>query len=224
VGATQTINATILAAVELQPQVTVAYPFVHGQFFRELEFVSLLARVTRWSANPALYAEAASLATPLWLQWWQLQLPPGPWFDASKSFTALAFGHAVLARVRLAPVIPDDSDAMDPFVAAIRRIEQESGRMIQAQIRLLKDGANPLPPEQRERIVDAQQAVVDDAFGHFLGWLAGDSVPPPAGATTFAWPMPSADVATLFVRSMHAGTGAANPVAAASTARRDAAT
>jgi hypothetical protein len=217
VGATQAINATILAAVELQPQVTVAYPFVHGQYFRELEFVSMLARVTRWSATPGLYTEAATLAAPLWMQWWQLQMPPGPLFDPRKAFTALALGHALLARVRLAPVIPEDADAMDPFVAAVRRVEGESGRMIQAQIRLLKDGASPLTLAEREQIVAAQQAVVDEAFGHFLEWLAGDRMPPTAGSAPLvglAWPMPFAELAADFVRFMRGGDVAPTPAAA----------
>ena len=64
---------------------------------------------------------------------------------------------------------------MDPFVAALRRIEQESGRMIQAQIRLLKDGDSPLPLDERERIIEDKQGAVDEAFGGFLEWLAGDA-------------------------------------------------
>ena len=64
---------------------------------------------------------------------------------------------------------------MDPFVAALRRIEQESGRMIQAQIRLLKDADSPLPLDERERIIEAKQLEVDEAFRRFLAWLAGDA-------------------------------------------------
>ena len=81
---------------------------------------------------------------------------------------ALAFGHALLARVRLAPVMPAAVDELDPFVVALRRIEQENGRMIQAQIRLLKDGASPLPVEERTRLIEDEQSVVDGAFGRFL--------------------------------------------------------
>ena len=45
--------------------------------------------------------------------------------------------------------------------------------MIQAQIRLLKDGASPLPLAEREQIIEAKQGAVDDAFVGFLQWLAG---------------------------------------------------
>ena len=66
---------------------------------------------------------------------------------------------------------------MDPFVAALRRIEQESGRMIQAQIRLLKDGASPVPLDERGQILQDTQEAVDDAFRCFLEWLAGGRLP-----------------------------------------------
>jgi hypothetical protein len=171
-GAAKSINAALLGAVELQPRITIAFPFVHGQYFREVEFAALLARVTRWSANWPIYAHGSRLTAPLWNQWWRIQQPPGPAFDARAAYSALALGHALLARVRTAPLIPDDTDEMVPFVAALRRIEQESGRMIQAQIRLLKDGASPLPLDDREQIIKDSQETVDQAFRGFLEWLA----------------------------------------------------
>jgi hypothetical protein len=174
-GAAKSVNAAILGAVELQPQIGIAYPFVHGQYFREVEFAALLARVTRWSPNWATYAHGGRLAAPLWTQWWQIQLPLGPALDARAAYSALALGHALLARVRTAPVIPDNANEMQPFVAALRRIEQESGRMIQAQVRLLKDGASPLALDEREQIIEEKQDAVDEAFGHFLEWLAGEA-------------------------------------------------
>jgi hypothetical protein len=177
-GAAKSVNAAILGVVELQPRITIAYPSVHGQYCREVEFAALLARVTRWSSNWATYAEGAKLTAPLWSQWWQIQLPLGPVLDPRAAYSALALGHALLARVRTAPLIPDKADEMDPFVAALRRIEQESGRMIQAQIRLLKDGASPVPLDERGQILEDKQAAVDDAFRCFLEWLAGDvSIP-----------------------------------------------
>ena len=184
-GAAKSVNAAILGAVELQPQVTIAYPFVHGQYFREVEFAVLLARVTRWSANWAIYVQANRLTASLWTQWWQIQLPLGPALDVRAAYSALALGHALLARVRTAPLLPDDTDEMDPFVAALRRIEQESGRMIQAQIRLLKDGTSQLPLDEREQIIQDQQEAVDEAFRCFLEWLASppgeQAFPSPSG-------------------------------------------
>lgn len=48
---------------------------------------------------------------------------------------ALALGHALLAKVQPTPLLPHETDELDAFVIAIRRIEQESVRMIQAHIR-----------------------------------------------------------------------------------------
>jgi hypothetical protein len=151
---------------------TTAYPFMHGQYFRECELGMLLARVTQWSASPLVYYQAAVLADPLGREWLQIQLPPGPLHDREAAYRALAFGHALLARVRFAPVLPANADASDPFVIALKRIEQENGRMLQTQIRLLKDSPVELPVAERERIVEQEQAVVDAAFTRFLEWLA----------------------------------------------------
>jgi hypothetical protein len=174
VGAAKLVNATIMAAFEAQPQVTTAFPFVHGQYFREMEFATMLGRVTRWSPNPRLYVEGTELAGPLWREWWQLLAGSVPPWDVRVTYAGLALGHALLARVRLSPVLPDEVDELDPFVVAVRRIEQESGRMIQAQIRLLKDGVVPLSVEECEEIMEAKQAAIDAAFARFLRWLAGE--------------------------------------------------
>ena len=208
-GATTANNAAILAPAQVQGGATAALPFVHGQYFREVEFASLLTRVTRWSPNPLLYVEGAWLTAPLWAELANcvptmlspMFLPMLPSmlasmmsamsspmsspttspmnaaFDGRAPFAALALGHALLGRVRLAPIIPANVDELDPFVVALRRIEQENGRMIQAQIRLLKDAASSLDQAERERIVAAQQAAVDDVFARFLGGLAGEAAP-----------------------------------------------
>ena len=186
-GAAKSVNAAILCAVELQPQVTVAFPFVHGQYFREVEFAALLARVTRWSAHWPIYVQGSRLTAQLWTQWWQIQLPPGSGLGGRAAYSALALGHALLARVRTAPLIPDGTDEMDPFVAALRRIEQESGRMIQAQIRLLKDGASGLPLDEREEIIRDRQEAVDEAFRDFLEWLALPTGEPDCLAFPIPW-------------------------------------
>jgi len=179
-GAAKAINAAMLAPHELAPSTSVAYPFLHGQWFREIEFASLLARVTRWTPNPLVYFEGTTLVAPLWQEWCRIQLGGAGLFEPRSIYAALAFGHALLARVRLAPVLADDGEKLDPFVVAIRRIEQESSRMIQIQIRLLKDADVPLAVDERERIVEDEQAIVDEAFRRFLQWLAGA----PRGAPT----------------------------------------
>ncbi len=49
-----------------------------------------------------------------------------------------ALGHALHAAIRPAALLPLEASAQDPFVVALRRIEFESGRLMQAQILFLK--------------------------------------------------------------------------------------
>jgi hypothetical protein len=195
VGTAKVVNAAIMFGFEMHPDAGVAYPFVHGQYFRECEFASLLARVTHWARGPLVYVEATAVTAPLWLEWSRICVHAFPVANARAMYGALALGHALLARVRLAPVIHDDADPLDPFVVAIRRIEQEGGRMIQAQIRLLKDGGGMLDAAERERIIEDRQASVDGAFTRFLGWLAGDAVD--AFALPHPLPMIMQNIASL---------------------------
>ena len=174
-GAATAVNAAILAPAQFASTASTSLPFVHGQYVRELEFGALLARVTNWSANPVLYAEGAFLTSSLWREFAKLGVQaaaPG----LGGGFAGLALGHALLGRVRLTPILPPETDEREPFVIALRRIEQENGRMIQTQIRLLKDASHGIDAQERERILAEQQAAVDAIFMRFLRWIAGESV------------------------------------------------
>jgi hypothetical protein len=56
----------------------------------------------------------------------------------ARTIDIAALGHAVHAAIRPAALLPDKGLGEDPFVIALRRVEFESGRMIQAQILFLK--------------------------------------------------------------------------------------
>jgi hypothetical protein len=172
VNAAKSVNATFLATLDLVPGMSVAQEFVHSQYFREVELASLLGRATQWTPNPLVYLEGQALATPLWAALWSIQAPPGPLQDEQARYRGLALGHALLARVRLTPVIPADADELTPYVVALRRLDQESGRQIQTQIRLLQDAPVALEPAAREAIVQEEQARVDTAFARLLDALA----------------------------------------------------
>jgi hypothetical protein len=173
VGAAKGVNATFLGNLSLFPGMTVAQEFIHSQYFREIEFGALFARVTRWSFDPMVYASALSIAAPLWQALWSVHGPViGPLLDERANLRALALGHALLACVRLTPVIPRGADETEPFVVALRRLDQENGRLIQTQIRLIKDAPFTLGEEEREAVLRAEQSVVDAAFEAFLASLA----------------------------------------------------
>jgi len=113
---------------------------LNAQFYRESEIVSLLLRATSWVIDLELPLLTASWETA-WLPN-PVQGPVDRWLAATIDSAAL--GHAIHAAIRPAALVPDKALADDPFVMALRRIEFESGRMIQSQILFLK-GKDLLP-------------------------------------------------------------------------------
>ncbi len=174
-GAAKSINAVLLGEAALQPITDVSQEFIHSQVFREVEAASLLARVTRWSMLWPVYAEAMRLSAPLWAELARCRGLAGPAMDQRAAFNGLALGHALLSRVRVTPIIPQRVDELDPYVAALRRIEADSGRLIQLQVRLLQHAAKSNVVDDAEAIVEHEQQYVDDAFSAFLVSLANAS-------------------------------------------------
>jgi hypothetical protein len=107
---------------------------LHALLYRETEIVSLLMHATSWVPDFSLPLMA--------LQWESDWLPrqASGFADAQQGLLIdiAAFGHAMHAAIRPAALLPVEADAGDPFVMALRRIEFESGRMMQAQILFLK--------------------------------------------------------------------------------------
>jgi hypothetical protein len=108
---------------------------LHAQFYRETEIVSLLLHATSWTLDPEL---------PLLSLSWEAAWLPKPAVDVADLTQGLlidtaAFGHALHAAIRPAALLPLEAAPQDPFVVALRRIEFESGRLMQAQILFLKD-------------------------------------------------------------------------------------
>ncbi|MBR1132133.1 hypothetical protein [Bradyrhizobium iriomotense] len=113
---------------------------LNAQLYRESEIVSLLMRATAWVPDLALGPMAAS---------WEMAWLPAPIEGIADHARAQAvqlatLAHAVHAGIRPAALLPTDANANDPFVTALRRIEFESGRLLQAQILFLK-GPDLLP-------------------------------------------------------------------------------
>lgn len=172
VVAAKGVNLPFLSVAFWTPARMPAWQALASQGFREAEAMTLLLRVTEWSPDLRDWAEAVALAAPLWAEAARCGLTGWPAPTESVTLDALAFGHALLARVRLAPIVPE-SEASHPFAVALLKIEQENGRLLQTQIRLLKDGYADVPVSTREDTVAAKAAVVDDAFARLLAALAG---------------------------------------------------
>ncbi|MGF1658847.1 MAG: hypothetical protein ACFCUS_05420 [Rubrimonas sp.] len=175
-AASKAVNLPALTLAAAGPARNPAWLALSSQLFRETEALGVLARITEWSPDPFVWAEAQGLAAPLWAAAAEAGFRGFGMGHAGLGLDAMALGHALLARIRLAPIIPE-SAAQTPFAVALLRIEQENGRLMQTQIRLLKDGYQALPLASRENAVAAKSALVDAAFGRFLDALgAGEPV------------------------------------------------
>jgi hypothetical protein len=107
---------------------------LNAQYHRESEIVSVLLRATTWVPDFALGYMAAS---------WETTWFPAPAEGIADRALAMTTGlatlaHAVHASIRPAALLPVEASADDPFAMALRRIEFESGRLMQAQILFLK--------------------------------------------------------------------------------------
>ena len=107
---------------------------LNAQFYREAEFVSLLLRATAWEPDPELL-----FLLPSWEAAW-LPRPPAGVADRTQGLTIdiAALGHALHSVIRPAALLPVEAPAQDPFALSLRKIEFESGRVMQGQILFLK--------------------------------------------------------------------------------------
>lgn len=107
---------------------------LNAQLHRETEIVSLMIRATAWVPDFMLPYLALT-----WEAAWLPKLVAGV-TDQRQAMTidVAALGHAIHGAIRPAALLPVEASANDPFVMALRRIEFESSRLIQAQIQFLK--------------------------------------------------------------------------------------
>lgn len=137
---------------------------LNAQLYRESEIVSLLLRATSWTADLEL-----PMLTVSWEMAWLPRPLSGPNDRAlASTIDIAALGHAVHGAIRPAALLPDKALPEDPFVMALRRIEFESGRMIQAQILFLK-GQDLLPYRDAvNTAVENRHRQVRDLWGAML--------------------------------------------------------
>lgn len=165
-------NAMFLGTVEFRPFVGIEQQMLHTQYFQELESVMLLSKVTRWATDPKIFSEAVNIAAPIINEWRSIAGFFGMgYMEPAGYYRGLALGHALLSQLRLSPIIPPNADPADPYVAALRRIEQDDARIIQTQITLLRSGAPELSADTCETLIESEQETIRDCFLNFLQWL-----------------------------------------------------
>jgi hypothetical protein len=121
---------------------------LHSQYCREVEILSLIMRATSWVFDPTL----------VFLLWqWEMAWLPRPVEGTADQYQGLlidlaAFGHALHSVIRPAALLPEFQPHNNPFGLAMKRIEFESGRLMQAQILFLK---GPQLLAVRDAVADA---------------------------------------------------------------------
>lgn len=172
VCASKAVNMPFLAMASAAPANTLLWQATNSQLFRESEAMALLMRVTRWALGPQAYMASAQLAAPLYAEAARAGFTGWPMTAERAGLDAMAFGHALLATIRLTPILPQTNMALAPYAVALMRIEQENGRLLQTQIRMLKDGFADISEERRETAIARKAEVVEAAFDTFLSSLA----------------------------------------------------
>src|SRR4051794_31048190 len=145
---------------------------LNTQLYREAETVTLLLRATSWVPDPELL-----FLLPTWESAWQAT-PPAEIADRTQGLAidAAALGHAVHSMIRPAGLLPEQVPPYDPFALALRRIEFESGRVMQAQILFLKStGLLPLR-EQVTSVVESRHRLVRKLWRGGLAWFGGGTL------------------------------------------------
>lgn len=164
----KSINATILSRVEFQPMEWVPYKFLHNQCFKEVELTTLLGKSTAWSSNPMIFLAATQLNLSLWQETGAARFMGG-FIKVDRNFYEyLALSHAFLSVIRILPLLSVQTNLNTPFFSALKEVEEENGRQIQTQIRLLKDMAIELSQDEKEQIIETQRQVVERLFLRLL--------------------------------------------------------
>lgn len=166
--ALKSANATILKNFEFQPVDTRAYAFVHGQLFRELENITKLQRLTPWSFNWVVYAELIQLNAKIWRETELAKFQLAFFKVDERLYEYLALSYAFLSEVNFMSIVTMKNIDSDPFVRLLHDIEEDNGKMIQTQLRLLKDIDVPLSRDKREAIVEGKRTIVRKIFDDFL--------------------------------------------------------
>lgn len=139
---------------------------LHSELHRETEIATLLIGATSW--NPDLKLAALCFS-------WEMAWLPKPAENAADWAQGMlidlaALAHAAHGAIRPATLLPVEADPQDPFVLALRRIEFESSRLIQAQILFFKSPelipirstVNEAVERRHRQVRELWEAMLDD--------------------------------------------------------------
>lgn len=171
VMAVKKANSMILSKVEFHALDWTAYSFLHNQYYREIELATLLYRATSWSIDMSIYAQMAQFEMKFWQK---AEIGKYLWGSIAPDinfFEYLALSHAFMSEIRFIPLFPAQWKLDTPFLRTLYDMEVESGHLIQAQIRLLKELDFNLGLEEKEALVGKKRSGVEELFRDFLAML-----------------------------------------------------
>jgi hypothetical protein len=159
-----------LAIVLASQMNTIWHIELNTQFYREAETVSLLLRATSWVPDPELL-----FLLPTWEAAWVARSPPAIADRIQGLVIDIAsLAHAVHSMIRPAALLPQGVPPQDPFALALRKIEFESSRAIQAQIVFLKS-TDLLPlREEVTAAVESRHGQLDKLWQEVLSGIGID--------------------------------------------------
>lgn len=162
------LNAGILGQVEIKPPSWTPFALLQGQFYRELEMIGLLQRVTDWSIDPVVCMRAGLSALRHFGDLGLGCFLIAPFAEATRFYRYLALTHALYAHLRFIPLLPLEVPIEHPYLVLLRNLETIHGQQIQAQIALLRKMPVALSDGEKESIVGNESRHVRDVFRRFV--------------------------------------------------------
>jgi hypothetical protein len=115
-----------------------------------------------------VYLAATNLNLAIWQETNAARFMQGALQVDRTFYEYLALSHAFMSDIRILPLLSVHTKLDTPFLSALKEIEEENGRQIQTQIRLLKDMEIDLTREEKEQIIESQRQIVEQIFQRLL--------------------------------------------------------
>jgi len=169
---TKLANSLIIPKIEFQNIDWLSYKFFTQQMYKNMQSSYLLAKATKWTNDYMVYTRYGRIGASFWNQ-----ADIGRYIESNftsdetgvRLYEFLAFSHALLSEIRITPIVVDLP--LDNYIGLLYEIEEDNGRQIQLQVRLLKDMDVPLSIDEKEDISLAERIKVGEVYKQFLEFL-----------------------------------------------------
>ena len=169
---TKLANSLIIPKIEFQSIDWQSYKFFNQQMYKNMQSSYLLAKATKWTNDYMVYARYGRIGVSFWDQadiWRYIESNFTSDENGVRLYEFLAFSHALLSEIRITPIVVDLP--LDNYIGLLYEIEEDNGRQIQLQVRLLKGMDVPLSLDEKEDISLAERIKVGEVYKRFLDFL-----------------------------------------------------